>query len=343
MSQNDNVFGVNAVTDNSVTKGIVSNCNHTDVYHNDNDCTLVLKPCKSAGKSIVHYYLQYRAADVGCQLVYAADELNVSSIAGHYVGDVMNIDEVASIKKVNTNITNSLSQDSCLSSKRIRVENIKVDGAEMPDINGMDGVKMMSIMNWVKLGENFLEHRLVYIYPQRNSQLKGFYWAEHHGSDDIWYLSPCLSVPEGNLQVLHFLDVVMDDCLNPSTINDMDVDMYLDYVRDLQCIKTFGYGYTEYMQQLIDQLCQMQDVSPAKEIVFSDISPHGHTEMFSVSETTLQLYNGNTVSDDSYPEVNMHKANVTNTLSDPPEMSLQPINASHCHSPTCSSELLTLT
>ena len=39
----------------------------------------------------------------------------------------------------------------------------------------------------------------------------------------------------------------------------------------------------------------------------------------------------------------MHETNVTDKLSDPPEVSLQPIDASHCHSPTCSSDLLTLT
>ena len=61
------------------------------------------------------------------------------------------------------------------------------------------------------------------------------------------------------------------------------------------------------------------------------------------SLTTLQFHGGNTVVDDSYLEDDMHKTNVTNTLSDPFEMPLQPSDASHCHSPTCSSELLTLT
>ena len=40
--------------------------------------------------------------------------------------------------------------------------------------------------------------------------------------------------------------------------------MYPDYVKDLYCMKTFGYGYTEYMQREIDQLCQMQDVNQIK-------------------------------------------------------------------------------
>ena len=157
LSQNDNCFCVNAVTDNSVSKGVVSNCNYTDILHNDNDCILVLKPCKSvdyADKSIVHYYLQYRAADVGCQLVDATDELNVHSIAGHCVDEMTDIVEVAGITKVNTNIANSKSQGSCQSSKSIRIENIEVNGAQMPDINGLDRVHMMFIMNWVKLGEN---------------------------------------------------------------------------------------------------------------------------------------------------------------------------------------------
>ena len=117
--------------------------------------------------------------------------------------------------------------------------------------------------------------------------MKGFYWADHHRGNDVWYLSVCLSVPEGNLQVLHFLYVVMDDCLNPSNVNDINVDLYMDYVKDLQCMEIFGCGCTEYIQQLIDQLCQMQNTSPAKETVLSHVSPHGCTEMLCESETTL--------------------------------------------------------
>ena len=96
------------------------------------------------------------------------------------------------------------------------------------------------------------------------------------------------------------------------------------------------------MQQVIDQLCQMQDVNQAKEIVLNGVSPHGCRKIRSVNETTFQLHNGNMVVDDSYPGDDMHKTNVSNTVSDPPEMFLQPIDASHCYYPTYLSELLTL-
>ena len=344
LSQNDNGFCANAVTENS--EGVTSSCNCLDVHHNDDNCTLILKPCKSvdyAGKSIVHYYLQYTAADVGGHPGDAADGDNAFSIAGHHRSDIVNIDGVARVNKVNTNITNSLLQGSCKSSKCVRVVNIKVDEADMPYIDHMDGIRIISVMNWVKLGETFIELRLIYILPQANSQLKGFYWAEDHASEFIWHLNPWLSVPEGILQVLFFLYAVVDDGYNPSSVNDMEADMYLAYVKDLYCMQTFGYGYTEYMQQVVDQLCQMQVINQAKQIVLSDVSPHGCKETLSVNETTLQFHDGSTVVDDSYPGDDMHKTNVTNKLSDPFEMSLQPSDASHCHSPTCSSELLTLT
>ena len=201
LSQNDNGFCVS----------VASSCNCPDVHHNDDYCTLVLKPCKSvdyAGKSIVHYYLHHRS-------------------------DIGHIDAVASINKVNTNITNLVSQGSCQSSKCVRVVNIEVDDTEMPDIDYMDAVNIMSVMNWVKLGETFIEYRLTYIHLQASSQLKGFYWAEYHASEFIWYLSPFLPVPEGNLQVLYFLYVVVDDGCDPSCVNDMEADIYLNYVKDL--------------------------------------------------------------------------------------------------------------
>ena len=74
-----------------------------------------------------------------------------------------------------------------------------------------------------------------------------------------------------------------------------------------------------------------------------DVSPQGCKETLSVNQTTIQRHDGSTVVDDSYPEDDMYKTNVTNILSDPLEMPLQPIDASHCHSPTSLSELLTLT
>ena len=258
LSQNDNGFCANAVTDNS--KGVTSSCNCLNVHRNDGNCTLILKPCKSvdyAGKSIVHYYLQYTAADVGGHPGDAADGHNAFSIAGHHRSDIANIDGVASVNKVNTNITNSLSQGSCQSSECVRVVNIEADETEMSYIDRMDGVRIISVMNWVKLGESFIEQRLIYIHPQANSQWKGFYWAEDHASEFIWHLNPCLSAPEGNLQVLFFLYAVVHDGYNPNSVNNMEADMYFDSVKDLYCMETFGYGYTEYMQQVIDQLCQM--------------------------------------------------------------------------------------
>ena len=133
-------------------------------------------------------------------------------------------------------------------SKCVRVANIEIDNAERPAIDGMDRANTISVMNWIKLGETCIEQRLVCILPQANSQLKVFYWFEKHAGQFIWHLSHCLSVPEGNLHVSYFLYVVLVDGYNPSNVSDMKVDMYPDYVKDLYCMKTFGYGYTEYMQ-----------------------------------------------------------------------------------------------
>ena len=250
--------------------------------------TLILKPCKSVdytGKSIVYYYLQYTAVDVGGHPGDAADGHNAFSIAGHHRCAIANIDGVASVNKVNTNITNSLSQGSCQLSGCVRVVNTEADETEMPYSDCMDEARLISVMNWVKFGETCIEQRLIYIHPQANSQWKGFYWVEDHASEFIWHLNPCLSVPEGNLQVLFFLYAVVDDGYNPNSVNDMEADMYVDYVKDLYCMKTFDYGYTEYMQQIIDQLCQMQGVNQAREIASSDVSPHGCKETLSVNET----------------------------------------------------------
>ena len=143
LSENDNNSDVS-----SVTKGMADNCNFKNVYHNDCGCILILKPYASvsyAGKSIMYYYLQYTTADADYNLVDPAVGHNIHSM-GH-MGDMLDINEAGSVSKITANTINSPSQDGCQLSERVRAMNIGVDDAEMPDIDSIYGVKLMSVMN----------------------------------------------------------------------------------------------------------------------------------------------------------------------------------------------------
>ena len=155
---------------------------------------------------------------------------------------------LACVNGVCTNIIDFSSQDSCHMSEYVKVVNVEVDNAGMPVIDCLNEINMISVMNWMRLSDTHIEQRLIYIHPQVNSQLEGFYWAEEYVGQFIWHLSRCLLVPEGNLQVLYYLHVIPLDICNKENASGMEVDMYSDYVKDLHCRKYLGCDYTEYIQ-----------------------------------------------------------------------------------------------
>ena len=156
---------------------------------------------------------------------------------------------------------------------------------------------------------------MTYIYAKGKSELKGFYLAKHHACNDIQYLSTCMSVPEGNLEVLYYLYIVIDDCYNFDNTGTMSTNMYHDYIKDLQYIERVGCDDTQYVQQIINQLCQMQDTNLAKEIVLSDISPQSCRYTAPTGEIACvksQISCVGTVTDDNCTDVEMYNADVTN-------------------------------
>ena len=155
---------------------------------------------------------------------------------------------------------------------------------------------------------------MVYIYRNLNYQMKGFYWADCHVGSDVWYFSACL-----------FLKVALESYIS-CILFWMIVTIWVVITLSI------------YSKQLIN--C----VKCMTTLILSDVSSHSCCEMPFVSATVFRSHIGNTsiISDHSYADVDMHDTNLTNTLSDPPEVSSQQINANYCHSPTSSSELLTL-
>ena len=234
--QND--LNVNVVADNDVSGGSLSV--GVDGSHNSNDNVLILKPRKSVNcddKSIVSYYLQYRSPGIRGPPAGQASELCVSSFAGCCVDETMTPHAVISANNIDTNTTNSLSQGGCQVNEQIAVEGIELNEVEMPDIHYLGSINGMSIMNWVKF-DNLLEYRLVYIHIGSYFLSKGFYWAICHLDQNAWHLSPCPSVPGGNLQVLQFL-YVKDEYLRSDAAPD-EVDMYVDYLKRLTVYERSG-------------------------------------------------------------------------------------------------------
>ena len=170
---------------------------------------------------------------------------------------------------------------------------------------------------------------------------KGFYWATGHVNQSFWHLSHCPSVPEGSLQVLEFV-YVRDDCLSLDAA-PYEVDMYSDYLKDLQCRENFGCSYTECMQHLIDELCHMQDDGLQKEIVLKGVSPHECAEQFAPNETAFPCHSGGVDEDGSRALLDGGDSNTTNTFSDPVTTTPQQSNASlPCNSCTLGEQLTLL-
>ena len=290
-------------------------------------------------KSSVYYYLQCKPPGQSGVPVGLVNEMCISSFTGHHVDKTMTPGAVISVDNLDINTVNPLSQCDHQVKESTAVEDVALLGAEVPDTHCSGSICGMSVMNWKKFVD-WLEYRLVYIHEGSYCVSRGFYWATGHVNPSIWHLSHCSSVPEGTLQVLEFV-YVRDDCVSLDAA-PYEIDMYSDYLRDLQCRQKFGYSYTEYMQHVIDQLCHMQDDGLPREIVLEGVSPHECVEQFASYKTAISCHNDGVDEDASHALLDEGDPNTTNTFSDPVSTAPQQSNASLPCNSCISGEQLTL-
>ena len=144
--------------------------------------------------------------------------------------------------------------------------------AEIPDNCLVHRLQTMAIFNWHIYHTFSAGAKLVYLYPQADCILKGFYWARNDSSNRLWELSICSNLPSGFLEVHQYCYVMVDIDNSMSQINAANNNAYCNYIQDLHCLKTLGCNYTIYMERVIDKLCQTQAEDLSKETVSSHLS-----------------------------------------------------------------------
>ena len=201
------IFGNNCQLLNNDSKVCNQNafCNSSDErYLNNSEGKLILKSYSSSSTSVnpiwVHYYLQCH----DCQSYSKSNESNnVSDVDLLADGSIFSKD----VAYRSHPVVDSFCQTpnihplyDCQSKIDTRSKRYGSD-AEIPVSSHMHIVQTMAIFNWYTYNADSTVTKLVYLYPQMDCILKGFYWAKSDRSNSYWDLSICSYLPSGFLEV----------------------------------------------------------------------------------------------------------------------------------------------
>ena len=182
-------------------------CNHNQFCSSSDEChfktnviseeKLMLKSHSSSSHSVyptwVHYYLQYRNCQSCSQLNKCYDMFYLDSLAGD---SVPGKEVTCRSHPVDNSCQTSNLHSLCDCQSKVDIMNRRYGSdADIPDICHRDGVQTMAIFNWHTYNVDCTQTNLMYLYPQVNCTLKGFYWAKSDSSSSYWDLSICSNLP----------------------------------------------------------------------------------------------------------------------------------------------------